>query len=125
MNAQQWLDLAQYDLETARAMLDSRRNLYVLFCCQQALEKSLKAVFAHRFQKMPPRTHNLPRLVEMIGLEANSEDMDFFAMLSIYYVNSRYTEDQQKLAAAINNKRADDAFRNTERIKEWLQSMIP
>lgn len=35
---------AEYDLETARAMLDAGRFLYILFCCQQAIAKALKAL---------------------------------------------------------------------------------
>jgi HEPN domain-containing protein len=31
-----WLDLAKYDLETAKAMLYSKRYLYVGFMCHQA-----------------------------------------------------------------------------------------
>ncbi len=29
-----WVDASRYDLETARALLESRRYLYVLFLCQ-------------------------------------------------------------------------------------------
>lgn len=36
---QYWLDISDYDLETARAMLFSERYLYVVFMCQQAMEK--------------------------------------------------------------------------------------
>jgi len=32
-----WKDAAIYDLETAEAMLDSGRYLYVVFMCQQAI----------------------------------------------------------------------------------------
>ena len=38
-----WVDASRYGLETARALLKSRRYLYVLFMCQQAIEKILKA----------------------------------------------------------------------------------
>lgn len=34
-----WLDIAKYDLETAEAMFDSGRYLYVVFMCQQSIEK--------------------------------------------------------------------------------------
>lgn len=44
--SQQWMEQARYDLDTARAMFDSGRYLYVLFCCQQAVEKALKAIIA-------------------------------------------------------------------------------
>jgi HEPN domain-containing protein len=38
-DAQRWRELALYDLGTADAMLSAGRYLYVLFCCQQAIEK--------------------------------------------------------------------------------------
>jgi HEPN domain-containing protein len=34
-----WIALAEYDFETAKAMLDSGRYLYVAFTCQQVIEK--------------------------------------------------------------------------------------
>ena len=43
-----WLDGAEYDLQTANAMLETRRFLYVGFMCHQAVEKALKAVFVTR-----------------------------------------------------------------------------
>ena len=35
-----WLELSDYDLETALAMLNSKRYLYVGFMCHQIIEKS-------------------------------------------------------------------------------------
>lgn len=40
----QWVNRSKYDLETARAMQAGGRYFYVVFCCQQAVEKALKAV---------------------------------------------------------------------------------
>lgn len=37
-----WEEIATYDLETAEAMLASGRYLYVVFMCQQAIEKLMK-----------------------------------------------------------------------------------
>ncbi len=36
---ERWAEQARYDLDTARAMLDSGRYLYVLFCCRQVLSQ--------------------------------------------------------------------------------------
>lgn len=41
-----WLDLAKYDLETAKAMLDTKRYLYVGFMCHQTIAKGLKVLKA-------------------------------------------------------------------------------
>ena len=43
-----WFELAEYDLETAKAMLTTRRVLYVGFMCQQTIEKSLKGLYVLR-----------------------------------------------------------------------------
>jgi HEPN domain-containing protein len=40
-----WLDIAKYDLDTADAMYKSRRWLYVVFMCQQAIEKLVKGLY--------------------------------------------------------------------------------
>lgn len=40
-----WVDLAEYDLETAKVMLENRCFLYVGFMALQSIEKILKAYF--------------------------------------------------------------------------------
>jgi HEPN domain-containing protein len=45
---EKWIERAEYDLETARAMLHARRYLYVAYICQQSIEKALKALIAHK-----------------------------------------------------------------------------
>ena len=43
-----WLEMAEYDFETARIMLQGRRFLYVGFMCHQTIEKILKAVYVSK-----------------------------------------------------------------------------
>jgi HEPN domain-containing protein len=63
--AESWRERAEYDLETAKGLLTIERYLYVLFCCQQALEKMLKALIIKRTKELPPRSHNLILLAEL------------------------------------------------------------
>ena len=65
---EQWVELARYDLGTAKDMLAAKRHRYVLFFCQQAVEKALKGIIAQRTNEMPPRLHNLPTLAERAEL---------------------------------------------------------
>lgn len=76
-----WVAQAEYDFDTARAMFRSRRYLYVLFCCQQAVEKMIKRLIAARTGELPPRVHNLLRLVEMAALSPDDEQMSFLGEL--------------------------------------------
>ena len=42
---QYWIEMAEYDLETAKVMLKGKRFLYVGFMCHQVIEKILKGYF--------------------------------------------------------------------------------
>lgn len=121
---QGWVEQAQYDLETARAMLASGRYLYVLFCCQQAVEKALKAVIVRRTGEMPPRVHNLLRLAETAQVQSDQEQMRLLGELSAYYIQSRYPEEIKAAGATITRELAGEVLEKTEHIVPWVLSML-
>jgi len=118
------MDQALYDLETARAMLDGGRYVYVVFRCQQAVEKALKALMIHNTDTLPPRIHNLPRLAEAAGVGLGPEELDFISRLSVYYVRTRYPEENEELTKTTTRERAAEALASTERVTKWLLLMI-
>lgn len=77
-DTQNWLALAEYDLETARHMLVTGRYLYVIFMCHLALEKMLKAHVTEVTQTIPLKTHDLIYLVKKCALELPQNYLDFF-----------------------------------------------
>ncbi|MBP7053499.1 MAG: HEPN domain-containing protein [Phycisphaerae bacterium] len=121
---QGWVEQAQYDLETARAMLASGRYLYVLFCCQQATEKALKAVIVRKTGEMPPRVHNLLRLAEVADTHPDQQQNRFLGELSAYYIQSRYPEEIKAAGAMVTRELADDVVRNTEKTVRWVLSIL-
>lgn len=120
---QKWVDQAKYDLETARAMLDSSRYIYVLFCCQQAIEKALKYLILRKTGDLPPRIHNLIRLAETAKIELNIEQALLCKELSAYYVQTRYPEEIQEIGSVVTHKIAAGYFMKTEEILKWLFSI--
>jgi HEPN domain-containing protein len=52
-----WIERSQYDLDTAKVMLDTGRYLYVAYMCQQAVEKMLKAIIAQQVYKKTLEIH--------------------------------------------------------------------
>ena len=52
-----WLDAAEYDLQSAEAMYASGRWVYVVFMCQQAIEKLLKDLYVLYLDDNVPRIH--------------------------------------------------------------------
>lgn len=118
------MDIAIYDLETAEAMLKTARYLYVLFACQQAIEKILKALVTAKMKEFPPRIHNLVKLADISGVIFSEEDKLFLDKLSYYYLETRYPEDIIKISKQINHKLAKKYFEKTREIVRWLKPKI-
>jgi HEPN domain-containing protein len=119
-----WVEQGLYDLETARAMLQSGRLLYVPFCCQQAVEKVLKGLVAKTTDEMPPRTHNLMQLARMAGLQLDGEQALLMRELSEYYVHSRYPDEVEPVPSTAWQEIAAEVLVRTEKVITWLSSMI-
>lgn len=120
-----WLDIADYDLETAKSMLTSGRYLYVVFMCQQAVEKLLKAVYVNMLDAEPPRSHNLAFLFNKLGINAPPETITLLNALSAHYLNNRYPEYKSKLSTALDKQQAEEFLAKTEGTYSWLRSHIP
>jgi HEPN domain-containing protein len=121
--AERWIEQAKYDLDSAKAMLESGRYLYVLFCCQQAVEKMLKALIARRSNECPPRIHALVRLAETAMLDLSDERLQFLRELSNYYIQTRYPEEIPFIAARLGDPLARQILEQTEETVQWLTSM--
>jgi HEPN domain-containing protein len=119
-----WLDASRYDLETAKALLKSHRYMYVLFMCQQSLEKLLKAHITAQTREFPPRVHNLARLAELTSLEFSQEEKMLLERLSLYYLQSRYPPDVQALAKTVKASMATAHFEQTEVLWQRLRRRL-
>ena len=119
-----WVDASRYDLETARALLESRRYLYVLFMCQQSLEKLLKAHVMARTVEFPPRIHSLVRLTEFAALNPSEEERGFLERLSLYYIQSRYPPDIQGLTRKVSRSLAVEHLTQTEFLWKRLRRQL-
>jgi HEPN domain-containing protein len=106
-----WVERSQYDLDTAKVMLETGRYLYVAYMCQQAVEKLLKAIIAQQGKENFP-IHNLNRLVEIseISNELSSEQFNFLAELTPYHVETRYGDYKEKLSEIIDDDKAQQVY---------------
>jgi HEPN domain-containing protein len=121
-----WIELADYDLETAEAMFISARYLYVAFTCQQTIEKMLKALIAYNTNDTPPYIHNLLKLISVAGLdeEITTDDLSFIDSLNSYYLEGRYAEHLNAKAKIFNKELAIIFLNNTKKLKKWIQDRI-
>ena len=121
-----WLDIASYDLKTARAMLKTKRFLYVGFMCHQVIEKALKAYYWEEKRQEPEYTHNLIRLCEITGLdeilsESRKQLIDTLMPLNI---QARYPKDKELLLKKLDYKKCKEIFNQTMELYKWIEKSL-
>jgi HEPN domain-containing protein len=121
-----WLDLAQYDLDTAQVMLDGKRYLYVGFMCHQVIEKALKAYLWGRRGTEPEYTHALTRLLRASGLDDEiSEDFsNLMDILEPLNIEARYPTHKERLMKSLSQERSKKILEQTEELYEWIKSKL-
>ncbi len=97
-----WIEAADYDLESARQMLSSRRYLYVVFFCHLTLEKLLKAIVSEVTGQPAPRSHDLVMLVKRSGVAPAKHHLEFMGKLNGASVPTRYPSDIRQAVKEYN-----------------------
>lgn len=122
----QWFDMANYDLETAKAILKSKRYLYVGFMCNLAVEKSLKALIA-KSGIFPPKTHTLHRLAELGGIldKLNDEQKDFIDFIQPMQIEGRYETYKNRIYKSLNDMDVcEGIISKTEEFLLWIKKQL-
>jgi HEPN domain-containing protein len=124
-----WLDHAQYDLDSAGVMHQGGRWLYVVFMCQQAVEKLCKGLYLLYIDDNVPRIHDISNLIRRFEnklSETISEDnFNFFDRLTNFYLNDRYPEYQQNISNMLNEQAAKAILDKTKEVFKWLLTLKP
>ncbi|MEP7170735.1 MAG: HEPN domain-containing protein [Bacteroidota bacterium] len=125
-NVLYWIELSEYDLETAASMLESKRYLYVGFMCHQSIEKVLKALFIFRLGKNPPYTHNLFRLADSTGLYElfTEEQKEHIDVLEPLYIESRYPTYKEELFKQLSNEKCIEIIKQTKSLQLWIKMKL-
>ena len=123
---QYWIDIADYDFETAEAMYNTGRWLYVAFMCHQVIEKTLKAYWTAKRDDDPPYIHNHKRLAEGCGLYElmTDEQKDFIATISTFNIQARYPEYKDQLARALTKSVCRHVIDTTKELKQWIEKKL-
>jgi HEPN domain-containing protein len=123
-----WLDLADYDLDSARVMFSGGKYLYVGFMCHQVIEKSLKAVIARDCAEgeIPPKIHHLTRLAEKAGIlgKMTEAQKSFLADLNPLNIEARYPEYKDRIASTLSKERCTQLISDTEVMLCWIKEQL-
>jgi HEPN domain-containing protein len=132
-----WLEAAQYDLETAKAMLNTGRYVYVTFMCQQTIEKLTKGIYQLFTDNEPPMVHNIWNILKLLKKDVTFEKYpqkeafdeklieykSFFVELLAYYISGRYPSFKEKICTSIDANRAKRVLNKGIEVFIWLESL--
>jgi HEPN domain-containing protein len=122
-----WLQLAQYDLDTAQTMYAGGRWFYVAFMCQQAIEKICKGLYNFYIDDNIPRIHNirfiLAKIETSLSLTIKPEIYNLIDTLSAHYINNRYPDFSGVLNTQIDRVKATSILEKTREAFTWLLTL--
>ena len=119
-----WLDLADYDIETAEGLFIVKRWLLVGFMCHQVIEKTLKAYWCKTQADDPPYIHNLMQLSVRSGLfeEMSPEQQKTIAQLMPMNIEARYPEYKEQLLKRMTEEFCRQLIDDTKELQKWIES---
>ena len=95
-----WIEMSDYDFDTAKAMLETKRYLYVAF--------------------------SLSRLAEKSGLDKDmsEEQTDFIDELEPLNIEARYPSYKERLMKSLTADRCKKLIEQTDKLRIWIKSKL-
>ena len=121
-----WVELSDYDLETAEAMFVTKRYLYVAFMCHQVIEKIFKACFSKLKEETPPYTHDLMLIADRAGFFEMLDDnqIEFIEQISPLNIRARYPDYKKELAQKLTKTVCESLMAQTQKLQQWTKEKI-
>ena len=121
-----WIDISDYDLQTAKAMHETKRYVYVGFMCHQVIEKILKGHCVKVTNQMPPYIHNLNILSKKSGVfdTLSDEHKALLNVLEPLNIEARYPSYKNKIFKLMTGEKSKQILKQTEELQKWLKEKL-
>lgn len=116
-----WSDYAQESFEDALYSWKGHRYGNTCFCCQQALEKILKAILTEK-GILPPKSHDLMRLAQLAKIKIDPRKAEELRAITRHYFTVRYPDLNKKYYRS--KKVTEDTIKQTKEFYLWFQQEL-
>ena len=120
-----WVEISDYDLETAEAMLRSKRYLYVGFMCHQTIEKIFKANFSAIKSETAPYSHSF-YLAKQGGFydSFTERQKDFIDQIEPLNIEARYPSHKERLLKSLTEEKCSEILQMTKELQQWIKEKL-
>ena len=112
-----WLKFAEESYEDALYNWKGHRYGNTCFCCQQALEKILKAILTEE-EKLPPKSHDLIHLIKLSKIKINKKQAEELRAITRHYFVVRYPDLNKKFYR--NRKITERTLKKMKEFYQWF-----
>ena len=120
-----WVDTAQKDWIATMNLFKSKDFLHCLFWAHLSLEKLSKAHWVRTHQDdIPPRIHNIVRLLEQSDIDLGNETMDFLESFNKFQLSGRYPDYQNQIFNMCTKEFTSEQLDKAKEVRQCLIEML-
>lgn len=116
-----WKASGEEDFAAAESLLEKGHLRHCLFFAHLAVEKMLKAHVTRQTKGVPPRIHNLVRLVEIACLRVDSDQEKLLREFGVYQLEGRYPDSEQ---VSLSPSLAKEEITRAKEMIVWLKKRL-
>ncbi|MHC4204632.1 MAG: HEPN domain-containing protein [Planctomycetota bacterium] len=116
-----WRTGSDEDFAAAESLLEKGHLRHSLFFAHLAIEKMLKAHVTRQTKAIPPRIHNLIRLVEIADIKFDDERKGFLREFGAYQLEGRYPDSVQM---SVDTGLASNEISRAREMLLWLKRQL-
>jgi HEPN domain-containing protein len=119
-----WVESAEYDFETGKSLLASKKFPYALFFAHLAIEKILKAIVVKNTSEHAPYTHSLVLLAKHAGLDINDQMLDQLAEYMEFHIEARYPDEKKDFYIRCSEEFTTNKMNEMDNVYTWLKKKL-
>ncbi len=119
-----WLKAAEHDLKAAEGLFELKHYDYCLYIAHLVLEKSLKAFYVKDKKQIPPKTHDLVKLIESTALKYDEETEKFLSQVTDFNIEAKYPDFKFSFYKTCTKEFTEYNFNKIKEYYKWLKSQI-
>lgn len=118
---QYWLNSSEYDWEVSITLFDQSKYVYALFFVHLSIEKISKSIWVRdNDNNIPPRIHNLVRILSSTKLEVPNDYLAFLERLNDFQMEGRYPDYSLNIYKICNKQFTLEIINTAKEIRKWL-----
>ena len=119
-----WVESAEYDFETGKSLLESKKFPYALFFVHLAIEKILKAIVVKNTGEHAPYTHSLILLAKNAKINIKDQTLDQLAEYMEFHIEARYPNEKKDFYKKCSEEFTTNKIDEMDRVYKWLKKEL-